>query len=41
MAKAKGHPPGDAKMVRSGVRQHEKRLHPGKKPTKLKLGGKK
>ena len=29
----------DKKMVASAVHKHEKRMHPGKTPTKLKKGG--
>lgn len=29
----------DAKMVKAAVHKHEKAMHPGKKPTKLKGGG--
>ena len=30
----------DKKMVAGAVHKHEKAMHPGKKPTKLKAGGK-
>ena len=30
----------DKKMVASAVHKHEKAMHPGKAPTKLKAGGK-
>lgn len=30
----------DKKMIASAVHKHEKRMHPGKAPTKLKAGGK-
>ena len=30
----------DKKMVASAVHKHEKSMHPGKTPTKLKAGGK-
>ena len=30
----------DKKMIASAVHKHEKAMHPGKKPTKLKAGGK-
>jgi hypothetical protein len=29
----------DKKMVAGAVHKHEKNMHPGKKPTKLKKGG--
>jgi len=29
----------DKKMIKSAVGKHEKNMHPGKKPTKLKAGG--
>ena len=29
----------DKKMIASAVHKHEKRMHPGKAPTKLKKGG--
>ena len=29
----------DMKMIKSAVGKHEKNMHPGKKPTKLKAGG--
>ncbi len=29
---------GAKRLVKSGVGQHEKKMHPGKKLTKLKLG---
>ena len=28
------------KMIKSAIGKHEKNMHPGKKPTKLKAGGK-
>jgi hypothetical protein len=30
----------DKKMIKSAVGKHEKHMHPGMKPTKLKKGGK-
>jgi hypothetical protein len=30
----------DKKMIKAAVGKHEKNMHPGKKPTKLKAGGK-
>ena len=30
----------DKKMIKSAVGKHEKNMHPGKTPTKLKAGGK-
>lgn len=30
----------DKKMVKAAVGKHEKNMHPGKAPTKLKAGGK-
>ena len=30
----------DKKMIKSAEGKHEKNMHPGKKPTKLKAGGK-
>ena len=30
----------DEKMIKSAVGKHEKHMHPGKTPTKLKAGGK-
>jgi hypothetical protein len=30
----------DKKMVAGAVHKHEARMHPGKKPTKLRAGGK-
>ena len=30
----------DKKMIKSAVGKHEKNMHPGKKPTKLRAGGK-
>ena len=30
----------DTKMIKSAVGKHEKHMHPGKTPTKLKAGGK-
>ena len=30
----------DKKMVKSAIGKHEKNMHPGKKPTKLRAGGK-
>jgi hypothetical protein len=29
----------DKKMIKAAVGKHEKNMHPGKKPTKLKKGG--
>ena len=29
----------DKKMIKSAVGKHEKHMHPGKAPTKLKAGG--
>jgi len=29
----------DKKMIKAAVGKHEKNMHPGKKPTKLKAGG--
>jgi hypothetical protein len=30
----------DKKMIKAAVGKHEKHMHPGKTPTKLKAGGK-
>ena len=30
----------DTKMIKSAVGKHEKNMHPGAKPTKLRAGGK-
>jgi hypothetical protein len=30
----------DKKMIKAAVGKHEKNMHPGKTPTKLKAGGK-
>ena len=30
----------DKKMIKAAVGKHEKNMHPGKKPTKLRAGGK-
>ena len=30
----------DKKMIASAVHKHEKKMHPGKTPTKLRAGGK-
>jgi hypothetical protein len=30
----------DKKMIKSAVGKHEKNMHPGKAPTKLRAGGK-
>ncbi len=30
----------DKKMIKAAVGKHEKNMHPGKAPTKLKAGGK-
>lgn len=30
----------DKKMIKAAVGKHEKHMHPGKAPTKLKAGGK-
>jgi hypothetical protein len=30
----------DKKMIKSAVGKHEKNMHPGQKPTKLRAGGK-
>jgi len=30
----------DKKMVKAAIGKHEKNMHPGKTPTKLKAGGK-
>lgn len=30
----------DKKMIKAAVRKHEKNMHPGKTPTKLRAGGK-
>ena len=30
----------DKKMIKAAVGKHEKNMHPGKTPTKLKTGGK-